>query len=263
MRLDGAESCVSGPELARRVEARLGRPVFGAPGEAALLVEGRAERTAEGWRATVGLTGPDATAAGERVLVSRAETCDALGDAVVVAVALMIDPVGGLGGAPPEASVAAAPATRVHLDGALAAGLGGVPGVGVGVWGALAVDPVGFVPVLGTAEGVPYARGAATGAVGRVALGAGLCPLAWTRGPLDVRGCLGVQAGALLPYDAAPVGLVDGWGLLDLRGRVLGPLSMRVGLHPTVPLRRAELAGGAWRAAPVGGVVDLGFGVEG
>lgn len=245
------------------MEARLGRPVFGAPGEAAILVEGRAERTAEGWRAEVRLAGADGTAAGERVLVSRAESCDALGEAVVVAVALMIDPGAGPGGAAVEAPPVQPPATRVHLDGALAAGWGGVPGVGVGVWGALAVDPVGFVPVLGTAEGVPYARGATTAAVGRVALGAGLCPLAWTRGPVDVRGCLGVQAGALLPYDGAPVGLVDGWGLLDLRGRVLGPVSVRVGLHPTVPLRRPELAGGAWRASPVGGAVDLGFGVEG
>ena len=49
VRLPGAEDCIDGTTLARRVEEKLGRPAFPAPREATLLVEGRAEKFDEAW----------------------------------------------------------------------------------------------------------------------------------------------------------------------------------------------------------------------
>jgi hypothetical protein len=97
VRLDGAETCIAGPDLARAVEARLARSVFVATPTAEIVVEGRAERVGVGaaarWRAVLHITDTSGALVGDRIVESGAASCDELGRIAAVAIALMIDPV--------------------------------------------------------------------------------------------------------------------------------------------------------------------------
>jgi hypothetical protein len=100
-RADGGEACLSQSELGERVRARLGRDPFSEQG--ALSIEGWVRREGTRLRATLRVQG-DAGHTGERELDSEELDCAALGDAVVLAVALAIDPDAAL--RPPERAAA-------------------------------------------------------------------------------------------------------------------------------------------------------------
>jgi hypothetical protein len=294
VRLDGAETCLAGPDLARAVEARLGRDVFVATSSAEVAVEGRAERNANAdaarWRAVLRMTDTGGELIGERVLESRAESCDELGRVAVIAIALMIDPVTPASPPrapepPPPASPVEAPRDRApasrpwrfEADAALFGALGLAPGLALGGLGALIVEPPGFVPLVVEGALVPLARVDAAGVRAdflRVVGGAQVCPLALRGSRLALHGCVGFDVGALFVLDSSvPLRerekvLVQGHVALRGHWRVAGPLVVRLGLHLLVPFRAVSFARAdgldeqVYAPASVGGMLDLGAGLE-
>jgi hypothetical protein len=93
-RVRGAETCISAPDLARAVEVRLGRHVFVAPAETEVALEGYVgPGTDDGlFHAVVSLSDSTGGHAGTRELTSPTEHCRDLDAALVLAIALLIDP---------------------------------------------------------------------------------------------------------------------------------------------------------------------------
>jgi hypothetical protein len=275
VRLEGAESCLGAPELARAVEAELGRPVFVPPGGAALAVEGRAERGVGVWRAVLRMTDATGAVLGDRVLESRADTCDELGGVVATTLALMLDPLAPPTEPPPAPPEPPRPRWRVGVDVALTGGAGTVPGVGIGGVAIFVVRPPRFVPLLVQGELVPFARVPITGGqidLARTMGGAQICPFALGQSALTLDLCVGVDAGVVFVLHsttdliASEFALVQAHGAAHLRWRVFGPLVARAGLHPIVPLRPVSFstADGAtvYSPAPVAGFLDVGVGLS-
>jgi hypothetical protein len=236
VREPGAEGCVDGAELARRVEAKLGRSVFEAARDANLIIEGRAERRAEGYRAELrtfeaataqdpGVGPRPGAPLGSREVVSAQAGCEELSATVAVVLAVMIDPQGALGHVeptppPPPAPVIAPPPppqpvqppaaapdtsrrTRPELSAFARAAYGHLPRW---LWGGGAALELGFRRWGGARfEGAAFADrrldlsgvpGAGTH-VRVLYAGASYCPLWGTRGRLRGAGCVGALAGAL------------------------------------------------------------------
>jgi len=105
-----AQGCIDGRELSRRVEAKLHRPVFEAPRDAELIVEGAASRSGQGYRAELRTFDAQGTALGSREVLSERESCDELSETVAVVLAVMIDPAGALNPPVSEPEGPAAPA---------------------------------------------------------------------------------------------------------------------------------------------------------
>lgn len=106
---DGAESCLDSRELAERVRARLGRDPFEEGAE--INIEGIVTRASDAFRAELRVRNGARAQLGRRELSSPLPDCAPLGDAVVLAVALAIDPnaaayapTGPSGAAPPPAA---------------------------------------------------------------------------------------------------------------------------------------------------------------
>jgi hypothetical protein len=104
-RLAKAESCISERNLAARVEERLGRRVFDAPGNTDVGIEGYVERRGDGWHATVSITDGTGAVLGTRELESGDASCHDLDAPLVLTIALFIDPNAAT--APPPSAVIA------------------------------------------------------------------------------------------------------------------------------------------------------------
>lgn len=92
-RLTGAESCTGTIEVAKQVEALLGRPAIVSAATAELSIEGRVERTVDGrFRATIVVAKNTGEIVGSRELETHGETCSELDEPVSLAMALLIDP---------------------------------------------------------------------------------------------------------------------------------------------------------------------------
>lgn len=165
----GAEECLGGPELARAVDARLGRPALVALGAAEIVVAGRIERGADRWIIVVKVEDPSGKPLGTRELVKstrEAPGCRTLDQDIALVVALTIDPdavarttgtrsLPSAAPAPttptfilqpaPPASTAAPPAStappappaptpafRIAVDGGLVVANGSLPGTALG-----------------------------------------------------------------------------------------------------------------------------------
>lgn len=102
VRSAGAEECIDAPTLARRVEERLGRSVFPAPAQAALIVEGSAEKTEQGFAGTLRIFDRNGQALGSRDVSSAKADCSELSETVVLVLAVMVDPDGALAAIPPS-----------------------------------------------------------------------------------------------------------------------------------------------------------------
>ncbi len=303
VRLDGAESCIAAPALAQAVEAELHHPVFLLPGAADLTVEGRAERVDGGavhWRAVVRLSDRAGVVLGERIVESQSESCDELGRAVAVSIALLIDPIG----VPPEPEAAPpttpppAPLWAWGVEGSVVVGNPDsvVPGWAIGGIGSVRLTPPGLFPFVAFGELIPFARydgaysfdgGYYPGPVidvTRFSGGIQACPLVFERGAFGLYGCLGIEVGALLvlesdvELDATEWVLVQARGSLRGRWTVVGPLSVAAGLHPIVPFRQVSInladdpvscyvadylhCDQVWAAAPFAYSADLGLGLD-
>jgi len=134
----GAESCFDVAALARRVEARLGRPVFVARDGAEVVITGAIDRTADGKAFAVSITmaASGGAALGSRELVLEGARCEDVTQSVALIVAVMLDPDPARHAPPPPPplppALKVAPRLRFGVDMGVAAGAGLVPGVGPG-----------------------------------------------------------------------------------------------------------------------------------
>ncbi|RLB57111.1 MAG: hypothetical protein DRJ42_01400 [Deltaproteobacteria bacterium] len=125
VRLPGAEDCATAPELARAVEARLGREVFVAPRNAELSVEGRvAPGDGGGFTATFAVATAGGEVLGERELGTESEDCSELTATVAFVVAVMIDPDAEERDAPEPDTAPSEAEPPVETDAAAAAAAG-------------------------------------------------------------------------------------------------------------------------------------------
>jgi hypothetical protein len=90
-RAPSAASCASGAQLARDVEARLGRRVFVTPADAELTARVRARRVARRFVIELELFGRDGGSLGRRELSTRSAHCSALDDSLALVLALAAD----------------------------------------------------------------------------------------------------------------------------------------------------------------------------
>jgi len=276
-RLPGADACVATQPLARAVEARLGRKVFVSPAEADVSVEGRVEKRAQGFAATIVLRDADGKLLGTRTLEKNDPTCAALTEPLVLVIAVMIDPDAAMGApppAPPPEPPPPPPEPRVEkiyvpvpvpapapvkekpqkpllvVDAALSGrvAIGSVPDVGLGLSAVGVLVPRGFIGFAGRAAFVlPSKAPAREAEVGFMhgTLGGGLCPLAHTFGRVLLTACAEGEIGVLL---VRPSGLprtvnearftLAGGGSFGASVLVAGPVTLRAGLMAMVPLLR-------------------------
>jgi hypothetical protein len=134
-RAPGAESCIDAGSLAAAVEARLGRTVFTRTEPPAVIIDAQAS---PGWHVAIAVRGADGTAIGERVLDDPATNCRALDDALVLVIALIIDPEAAM--REPSSPQAREP-WRVDAGASLLGAAGLLPGAGFGGGVHVGVDP--------------------------------------------------------------------------------------------------------------------------
>ncbi len=103
VRMPGAESCISPQALARAVEERLGRPLLVPLARAEWSLEGRVERRAGQWIATLAASRDDGRS-GARSVSIDAPDCAALDPQLVAVVTLLLDPTwtGDVAPSPPS-----------------------------------------------------------------------------------------------------------------------------------------------------------------
>lgn len=94
VRLPGADACVATQDLARDVEARLGRAVFVSAAQADVSVEGHIEpnRGGPGFHAVVSLRDGKGALLGTRELTKKETSCDEMRAPLALVIAVMIDP---------------------------------------------------------------------------------------------------------------------------------------------------------------------------
>jgi hypothetical protein len=94
VRLPGAEGCIPTQTLAERVEQRVGRQVFVSASQADLSLEGHVERAADGsaFVATLAVSDREGRVLGKRVLRAPGNDCSALDPALVLVIAIGLDP---------------------------------------------------------------------------------------------------------------------------------------------------------------------------
>jgi hypothetical protein len=285
VRLPGAETCIDASELEARVSGRLGRDAFTPP--PTLLIEGVVERR-EKWIARLWVKHVDGSQGGMREIDSEAASCESLGDAVALGVALAIDPQKAME-APssvsasasasssvpkpkPKASVSASAAVSapvattattsppavpaLTIAGALGAGL--VPKAAVGA--TLSFDPdvtARVRPVIGAALFPSKRTDDGTLGVG-ISYGAiGACARAAGGRSVSLDGCALVLAGATHAsvYDVTPVEPGDRFWLGASTGarfhlELAAPLALDVGVDAIFPWirRRFDAIGPSQRS---------------
>jgi hypothetical protein len=309
VRMPGAESCMSARELAQGVERRLGRSVFVSAALGDLSIEGRIERAASppGYQAHLTLTSSDGGTLGTRELRGDGDDCRALDEQLVLVVAVMIDPDAALRPPPHDEPVAppapvpapspappvpaareekTPPPARPWQGGALAGasvGFGLLPNVvaGVDLRGHLA-SPWRWSADLGATVWIPTQIAGGTHVVTFSLAYAflALCPPGLDTAIVRLRGCAGVQVGAIRGSGAGynldqaterPV--VDVALEARVSRRLYGPLLGEIGLGLVVPALRDEFVsqtttGGKSTTTPifqmsaVAGTVGAGLGFE-
>ena len=260
-RAPGAERCLDRDGLARAVESRLGRSVFASRSGADLAVEVDLTRSEGRWRAQVVLRDTQGQRYGARELRTAAADCSALDEALVLAIALMIDisrdELPEVSSAPARPTRAApSPATPIELPpqthaprepwafhagvlGGLAVGL--LPELAAGGTVSVGVDPPSFwlTELDATLWPARETEAAGEGAeFAMVSVGLYLCPL--DLGPQETRValCAGQELGQLR---------ASGFGFdrNDERTRLIYDLALRVRLSQRLvgPLRLLAGAG--------------------
>ena len=87
----GAEACIDAPALIAAVETRLGYHVFGET-DAAVIIEAHVQPKASGWHVAIAVRRSDGTLLGMRELDERLADCRVLDEALVLMIALIVDP---------------------------------------------------------------------------------------------------------------------------------------------------------------------------
>jgi hypothetical protein len=262
VRLEGAGSCIDAAELEARVQRRLGTDPFDP--RASRSIEGVARRTATVWRAQIAVRAhPDDANPPLRELESGADDCESLSNAVVLAVALAVDPAAAFNDAGEKASAtprsveapparapsipASKPAPKGRADLGVASQLGLLPhaslGIGLGAGTALTQS---FELAL-RARAFPEVEVSAepSYAVGLFTLTLELCALARPAKVLELRTCAGPSVGllhaAVLAGDRTQPGerasLIAELGL-DAAFAVTRALALELGARAAVPVTR-------------------------
>ncbi|HKY39294.1 MAG TPA: hypothetical protein VJN18_25325 [Polyangiaceae bacterium] len=262
VRLEGAGSCIDAAELETRVKRRLDTDPFDP--RASRSIEGVARRTGEVWRAQIAVRAhPGDANPPLRELESSAADCESLSNAVVLAVALAVDPAAAFSDAaeeasppprpvekasPPEPAIAASePALVGRADLALTGQTGLLPqaslGVGLGVGTALTRRfELGLraraFPDVEVSDDLSYA-------VGLFALTLELCAIARPAKVLDLRACggpaLGLLHAAVLAGDRTQPGERASLAMelgLDAAFALTRLLAFELGARAAVPVTR-------------------------
>lgn len=219
VRLEGAGSCIDRTELESRVKRRLGNEPFDP--RASRSIEGVVQRSGKIWRAQIVVRArPDEPAPPRRELESAAADCESLSDAVVLAVALAIDPQAAwsdptvkaapppppspLAEAPKPLPVpAATPGGEEALGGraqlVFAGQLGLLPRASLGLGLGVAMLAASRFELGLRALAFPEVEvsGAPSYAVGLVALTFDFCGVARPAEPIQLRACAGPSLGVL------------------------------------------------------------------
>jgi hypothetical protein len=293
VRMPGAEDCSGGDVISRAVEAKLRREVFPAPRDASVLIEGRVERAAGGYRASLEMRASDGTLLGSRELSSPKDDCEELSETVAVVLAVMIDPdaaPGNAGTRPPEPPAGRAQpkdprraqrllvVTRgaLHVTEQPDAALQNMWGAGIayerglGRWGGLRVEGIYFAPREYTLPQTQQPGGQVVAVLAYAGLG--YCPLWLTLGRLRSAACASGELGGLRWYDKD----VGGTGKLPpslwlsvsaqarLALRVVGPVELHVAGGLTGVIIGAGFRDPAYGVdvSTLQGTVDFGLGAR-
>ncbi|WP_394825426.1 hypothetical protein [Pendulispora albinea] len=309
VRLQGAEGCIATNALAQAVESRLRRKVFVSPSQADVSVEGHVLQSKSGnppeWRAVLTVRDNRGNLIGTREIEAAGSSCSALDDSLVLVVSILIDPEAQLRpGTPPPEPAPPPPSSpppppqvivrqeRVlvpipppnpwrfgaNVGGAFSVGL--LPSVGVGVTGAVLIEPPGFwgIQISGTSwrsASVDIANGARA----QVQLaygGVALCPLRLEVGRFAYRACVGAQFGSLQSRGQSSDAnkfqqfsdeklAVHAFLPSRFDFRLAGPMVASLGLSLIVPIVRTRLSyedsrgmdQTIFQPAPVAGATDL------
>jgi hypothetical protein len=114
VRKDSAASCISAPALEREITRRMGRDPFS--GSARQWIEGVIERQSDFFEVQLFERDADGNVLGNRRLREQVQDCHKLDDAIVLAIALIIDPTAHLAPASTDTS-ATAPAASTAMAG--------------------------------------------------------------------------------------------------------------------------------------------------
>lgn len=297
-RTAGAEACLDAPALAKAVEARLGRSVFGGTNPE-LRVSVALERLSDGaWRAQLLLEDAKGVALGRRELVSAEPSCSALDPSLALVVALLVD-APPTPPPPPPAEVAPSPPpplpppTPIRIPppppapeepwqfGAAASGavaLGWLPSVAPGVSLALSAEPPRVPELVLLAQGFLPRRTESADAQGvelsLIRVGLLVCPALLRGNGIRVAACAGQTVGRIR---AEAFGFDENRRTTDLayavevggllRVSLVGPLVFRAFSGVEVPLNRDVYLGGPtrtvlFRSSPVAARGEMGLGVE-
>ena len=263
VRLEGASSCIDSAELEARVRRRLGTDPFDR--RASRSIEGIARRTGGVWRAQIAVRAhPGDANPPLRELESRADDCESLGNAAVLAVALAIDPASAFTDPPVkepparplpvEVQEPTSPASALgssdrsgHVAVWLAAqgGLLPRPSLGVGLGAGVELGPRLRIALGARAFPAVEVGGSPAYAVGLATFDVGLCVAIARTMAIDVRACGGPSVGlihaAILSGDRAQPGerawLAAELGL-DAAFTLTGALAFDLGVNAVAPVTR-------------------------
>lgn len=294
----GADACASQQRIAAQVIARLGRNPFAV--DAASSIEVQVTREDAGFAAEIFVRGRDGALSGSRSLKSEAADCVGLESASVLAIALTIDPDGGVRSVSPPPAVAP---PRVHVapppapprpppapapPGPAEAGRGSSGmslrgGVGLGILpqAALGLSLSGHLAVAGRVELTAEAlwmpevnAGDARFAFGMSALAFGACASLVRRPVADLGLCASLWGGALhaVVRDLPPTEPGDrAWAgaaaTPQLRVALGARVHLELGTHILVPITRWPFTVTGWadpvfRQAPVTALPFAGVGAN-
>jgi hypothetical protein len=290
VRLEGAASCIDAAELEARVTRRLGTDPFDS--RASRSIEGIARRTGQVWRAQIAVRAHRNDANPPlRELESAAADCASLSNAVVLAVALAVDPAAAFSDAavkaplpprPVEAPKAppAAPASTgseaspvARADLAIEGQVGLLPQASLGVGLGVAATLTRSFDLGLRARAFPEVEvsGDPSYAVGLTSLTLELCGLARSANAVELRACAGPSLGVLhasvLEGDRAQPGQRASLSAelgLDAAFALTNTLAFVLGVRAMVPVTRyrftLEPSNDALFAQPaVGGIAQIGL----
>jgi hypothetical protein len=268
VRLEGAGSCIDAAQIEARVKRRLGSEPFDP--RASRSIEGVVRRSGQVWRAQIAVRArPGELNPPLRELESTAADCTSLSNAVVLAVALAVDPAAAFSDAeakspPAPATVEAPPAppSEALPQAPLATAEAALPGradlelvgqlgllpqasFGVGLSVATVLAPKLALALRARAFPEVEVDGEPAYAVGLAALSLDLCWLARPVQAIDVRACAGPSVGlmhaAVLAGDRTQPGqrgsLAAELGL-DAAFALTRTLTFELGARAAVPLTR-------------------------
>jgi hypothetical protein len=264
VRAEGAGTCIDPAALEERVRERLGSDPFDA--RATRSIEGVVRHAGEGWEAELAVRAhPGDLEPPLRALKSQAKDCESLSEAVVLAVALAIDPAAAFSAAKPappapapppppapvavatvsEAPAASAPAGRAEL--ALAGQAGLLPRASLGAALVAAATVSDHLELALRAQIFPAVevQGAPSYAIGLASGDVRLCARMPRAARVAFVACggpaVGVMTAALLAGDRAQPG-DRAWVAAELgAGAVIGlsrALGLRLGVEGAVPITR-------------------------